>query len=162
MKIIRITTDLEMTVHDFPEGTHEEQNHELRELIGNDCRIYEHVMPERLYTNLKMKNRPTKVPGQCVSMLIDEEGLLKPNHANMIGSYLYKFDEHKNPIAGNILFVGEEWTRDGIDFCGIEDETLCQNRACGMAGFTPASSQFRTAYQPSVLRGFHNVHDGCG
>ncbi len=124
MKIIRITTDLEMTVHDFPEGTHEEQNHELRELIGNDCRIYEHVMPERLYTNLKMKNRPTKVPGQCVSMLIDEEGLLKPNHANMIGSYLYKFDEHKIPIAGNILFVGEEWTRDGIDFCGIEDETF--------------------------------------
>ena len=54
MKIIRITTDLEMTVHDFPEGTHEEQNHELRELIGNDCRIYEHVMPERLYTNLKI------------------------------------------------------------------------------------------------------------
>ena len=47
MKIIRITTDLEMTVHDFPEGTHEEQNHELRELIGNDCRIYEHVMPEK-------------------------------------------------------------------------------------------------------------------
>lgn len=112
MKIIRITTDLEMTVHDFPEGTHEAQNHVLRELIGNDCRIYEHVMPERLYTSLKMKNRPTKVPGQCVSMLIDEEGLLKPNHANMIGSYLYKFDEHKIPIAGNILFVGEEWTRD--------------------------------------------------
>ena len=74
MKIIRITTDLEMTVHDFPEGTHEAQNHVLRELIGNDCRIYEHVMPERLYTSLKMKNRPTKVPGQCVSMLIDEEG----------------------------------------------------------------------------------------
>lgn len=41
MKIIRITTDLEMTVHDFPEGTHEAQNHVLRELIGNDCRIYE-------------------------------------------------------------------------------------------------------------------------
>ena len=57
MKIIRITTDLEMTVHDFPEGTHEAQNHVLRELIGNDCRIYEHVMPERLYTSLKMKNR---------------------------------------------------------------------------------------------------------
>lgn len=50
--------------------------------------------------------------------------LLKPNHANMIGSYLYKFDEHKIPIAGNILFVGEEWTRDWIDFCGIEDETF--------------------------------------
>ena len=33
MKIIRITTDLEMTVHDFPEGTHEEQNHELREEV---------------------------------------------------------------------------------------------------------------------------------
>ena len=35
------------------------------ELIGNDCRIYEHVMPERLYTNLKMKNRP-------MSMMIDK------------------------------------------------------------------------------------------
>lgn len=79
MKLIKISTDLELTVHDFPTGTHSEQNDYLRGLIGNDCELYEHVMPERLYTDLKMKDRPTKIPGQCVSMLIDEEGRLKPN-----------------------------------------------------------------------------------
>lgn len=124
MKLIRISTDLELSVHEFPTGTHSEQNDYLRELIGNKCNLYEHVMPERLYADLKMKNRPTKVPGQCVSMLIDEEGLLKPNIPNLIGSYLYKTDEHNIPIMGNILFVGEEWGGDGIDFCGIEEETF--------------------------------------
>lgn len=123
MKLIKISTNLELTIHDFPTGTHGEQNEYLRELIGEDCRLYEHVMPKRLYTDLKMKNHPTKIPGQCVSMLIDEEGLLKEgNIPNLIGSYLYETDKHKIPIMGNVLFVGEEWTGDGIDFCGIEEE----------------------------------------
>lgn len=125
MKLIKISTNLELTIHDFPTGTHGEQNEYLRELIGEDCRLYEHVMPKRLYTDLKMKNHPTKIPGQCVSMLIDEEGLLKEgNVPNLIGSYLYETDKHKIPIMGNVLFVGEEWTGDGIDFCGIEEETF--------------------------------------
>ena len=79
MKLIKISTDMELSIHDFPDGNHSKQNRELRELIGNGCNLYEHVMPERLYTDLKMKNRPTKIPGQCVSMLIDEEGRLKEN-----------------------------------------------------------------------------------
>lgn len=124
MKLIKISTGLELSVHEFPAGSHSEQNAFLRELIGNGCELYEHVMPERLYTKLKMKNRPTKIPGQCVSMLIDEEGLLKENEQNLIGSYLYKTDKHGYPIMGNVLFVGEEWGGDGIDFCGIEDETF--------------------------------------
>ena len=106
MKLIKISTDMELSIHDFPDGNHSKQNRELRELIGNGCNLYEHV------------------PGQCVSMLIDEEGRLKENVPNLIGSYLYKTDEHGNPIMGNILFVGEEWTGDGIDFCGIEEETF--------------------------------------
>lgn len=52
MNLIKISTDLELSVHGFPTGTHEEQNNKLRELIGNDCRLYEHVMPKRLYTEL--------------------------------------------------------------------------------------------------------------
>lgn len=71
-----------------------------------------------------MADRPTKVSGQCVSMLIDEEGLLKENEPNLIGSYLYEADRHGHPIMGNILFVGEEWGSDGIDFCGIEDSVF--------------------------------------
>lgn len=124
MKLIKISTDLELSVHEFPDGTHEEQNQFLRELIGNDCRIYEHVMPDRLYTELHMFDWPSKIPGQCVSMLIDEEGRLKENVPNLIGSYLYRTEQHGCPIMGNILFVGEELGGDGIDFCGIEDSVF--------------------------------------
>lgn len=70
-------------------------------------------------------DHPTKVKGQCVSMLIDEEGLLKEVIIpNLIGSYLYETDKHNIPITGNILIVGEEWTGDGIDFCGIEESVF--------------------------------------
>lgn len=124
MKIIRITTKNEISVHDFPGGGYRAQNEVLRELIGNNCDIYEHVMPRRLYSDLHMKDHPTKVPGQCVSMLIDEEGRLKENAPNLIGSYLYETDRHGCPIMGNVLFVGEEWGGDGIDFCGIEDSVF--------------------------------------
>lgn len=47
MNLIKISTDLELSVHEFPTGTHEEQNNKLRELIGNDCRLYEHVIHYR-------------------------------------------------------------------------------------------------------------------
>ena len=108
MNLIKISTDLELSVHEFPTGTHEEQNNKLRELIGNDCRLYEHVMPKRLYTELHQMDHPTKVKGQCVSMLIDEEGLLKEVIIpNLIGSYLYETDKHNIPITGNILIVKE-------------------------------------------------------
>lgn len=124
MKLIKVSTDMELTVHDFPSGSYAEQNQFLRNLIGNGCSIYEHVMPGRLYTELHMRNRPTEVPGQCVSMLVDEDGLLKDNEPNPIGCYLYETDRHGSPIMGNILFVGEEWSRDGLDFCGIEDSVF--------------------------------------
>lgn len=45
MKIIKISTEFEMTIHDFPEGTMREQNKVLCELIGNGCDIVEHVIP---------------------------------------------------------------------------------------------------------------------
>lgn len=128
MKIIKISTDLELTEHEFPTGTISEQNEFLRNLIGEGCDIYEHVLPNRLYTKLKMKTRPTNIPGQCVSMLIDEEGLMKDGRivVNPVGSYLYETDKHGYPIVGDILFVGEEWSGDGIEFCGIEESVFNQ------------------------------------
>ena len=123
MKIIRIDTELKLSVHEFPGGNYIQQNHALRRLIGNGCRVYEHVMPQRLYTELHMQNTPTDVPGQCVSMLVDEEGLYKEIAPNVIGSFLYNTAKHGNPIMGNVLFVGEVWGEDGIEFCGI-DETV--------------------------------------
>ena len=52
MKIIKVSTELEMSVHEFPEGTMREQNKALYDLIGNGCDIVEHVMPKRLYTRM--------------------------------------------------------------------------------------------------------------
>lgn len=124
MKIIKVSTELELSVHEFPPGNYAQQNGAFRKLIGNGCDIYEHVMPNRLYTELQMKNQPTRVPGQCVSVLVDGEGLLKENKPNLLGSYLYEADKHGNLIMGNILFVGEKWGEEGIDFCGIEDAVL--------------------------------------
>lgn len=47
-KIIKVSTDLEVTVHDFPQGNMREQNRALYELIGNGCDMIEHVMPVEL------------------------------------------------------------------------------------------------------------------
>lgn len=124
MKIIKISVNLELSVHEFPDGNYTQQNEVLRKLIGNGCDTYEHVMPNKLYTELHMKNHPTRVPGQCVSMLVDGEGLLKDNKPNLIGSYLYEVNKRGNLIMGNVLFVGEYLDKEGIDFCGIENNVF--------------------------------------
>lgn len=124
MNLIKISTDLELTVYEFPDGTYTQQNNMLLELIENHCNIYQCVKPKRLYTELHMSGRLTRTEGQSVCMLVDEEGLLKENKPNLIGSYLYDTDKHGNPIMGNILFVGEKWGEDGIDLCGIEANTF--------------------------------------
>lgn len=122
MKLIKVSTALEVTVHEFPAGNYLEQNKALCGLIGNGCNHVEHVMPKRLYTELKQSNRVTKIPGQCVSMLVDEEFLFREGlEENIVGSYLYETDKHMNPILGNVLFVGEAWKGNGIGFCGIEE-----------------------------------------
>ena len=46
MKIIKVSTELEMSVHEFPSGTIREHNKALCELIGNGCDLVEHVMPK--------------------------------------------------------------------------------------------------------------------
>lgn len=123
-KIIKVSTGMEVTVHDFPEGSIREQNRVLYELIGNGCDMVEHVMPKRLYRELGHSNQPRVKNSKCVSMLIDEEGLLKENKPNLIGSYLYETDKHRQPIVGNVLFVGEAYEGDGISFTGIEPEAF--------------------------------------
>ena len=122
MKIIRITTDNELSVHDFQEGNCSEQNKVLRELIGPKCGLLEHVMPIRLYRELGGSNRAGKEMGSCVNMLIDEDGLRHNLDINTIGSYLYETDKHGHPIVGNVLIAGEVWHGNGISFCGMSEE----------------------------------------
>ena len=122
MKIIRVTTDNIVTVHDYPNGDFSQQNTALSELIGNGCELVEGVRPTRLYSKLKFSCQPTMNEGESVSMLVDEEGLLKDDViVNPIGSYLYGTDKHGQIIAGDILFVGEQIAGDGISYCGLSD-----------------------------------------
>ena len=124
MKMIRITVDNEISVHEFPEGTFSEQNAEIRKQIGPECEIYEHVMPKRLYSEFGGSNKISNIPGQCVAMLVDEEGFHHKLDMNVVGSWLYQSDRHGSPILGNILIVGEVWNGNGISFCGMSEETL--------------------------------------
>lgn len=121
MKIIKITTDNEISVHDFPEGGIMEQDQQLRAMIGPCCGLYEHVMPNRLYTSLGASRRVTRTEGGCTGMLVDGEGVLRELDINAVGSYLYEGDKHGGIIAGNILIVGEYWDGDGIGFCRMSE-----------------------------------------
>lgn len=105
MKLIKITTDNEISVHEFPEGNYSEQNEALADLIGPKCRLCEHVMPNRLYKELGGSNKVGKVKGSCVSMLVDEEFLYHDLDMNGVGSFLYETDKHGSPIMGNILIT---------------------------------------------------------
>lgn len=112
--IIKVDTSGHITVHDFPDGDIGGQTRALAELIG--CEWIEHVMPRRLY-RLGFSNDPREP--NCISMLIDEEGRLKPNKINVTACALYG-----HTIVGNVLFVRDEWTEDGTVFTGIRDEDL--------------------------------------
>lgn len=120
-KLIRVSTDLQVTIHDYPEGSYQMQNGVLCKLIGDDCDLYETVKPRRLYSKVKIGKKMEK-EGHRMVMLVDEEGLLKSLESNILGSWLYETDKHGYPIAGNVLFVGTKYTGMGIDFCGISED----------------------------------------
>lgn len=115
MSMIKITTDNQISIHDFPEGSFREQNKALRDCIGPKCETIEHVMPMRLYNEL----RGSRERGNCVSMLVDEDGHYHDLPVNMVASWLYESDKHGYPILGNVLIIGEKWEGTGISFCGI-------------------------------------------
>lgn len=123
MKIIRIATNNEIAVHEYPEGSFSEQNMELRELIGPECDLLESIRPRRLYQELGASNQIRKpAGGSSVIMLVDEEGFYHHTGINPIGSYLYETDRHGQPIVGNALIIGEHLTEDGAEFCGISED----------------------------------------
>lgn len=115
MKLIKITTENQISVHDFPEGSFMERNMALRDHIGPKCELYERVMPKRLYKELHGSSKR----GNCVSMLVDEDGHYHDLPENLVASWLYESDKHGYPILGNVLIVGEKWEGSGIIFCGI-------------------------------------------
>lgn len=127
-KIIRVSKDLDITVHDFPEGSLSEKSQKLKKLISEDCEMYESVMPKRLYSELGHSNKAENKNSKCVSMLVDDNYLqnTSPDKVcpNLVGSLLYESDKNDWMIYGNILFVGLKNSTNGLEFTGIEPETF--------------------------------------
>ena len=123
MKMIFLSKEGEIRPMEYPSGNHHEQRREICTEIG--CDLFEVVRPKRLYEELGMICGQYSNQGESVAMIVDEEGLLKDGVSiNTIASWLYETDKHGNPIVGNVIFVGERETNDGIEFCGIERETF--------------------------------------
>ena len=117
MKMIKITTNNQISVHDFPDGSFGEQNQVLRGHIGPKCELYEHVMPKRLYNEL----HGSRQRGNCVSMLVDEDGHYHELPENIVASWLYESDKHGYPILGNVLIVGGKWEEQALVFVGSRE-----------------------------------------
>lgn len=67
--------------------------------------------------------RAKRLPEGLV-MVVDEEGLLKPNDINVVGSYLYETDKHGDPIMGNVMILKEIMGPEGPEFAGMWDEDI--------------------------------------
>lgn len=115
--IIKLTADGKLSIPEWSD-----QHEHIIKLIGKKCEIYEHVRPRRLYSVFKCKDTPDrKYLGRCISMLMDEEANYHDLPINPIASWLYEYDRHGSVIRGNVLFVGEMWTTDGLSFCALDD-----------------------------------------
>lgn len=122
MKIIRIKTDNTIQVLQYPKEINLSiENEKLRGFIGDSCEVIEHVRPRRLYDELGAGIEPTRFKGDCVGMLIDDNGIDNKLPVNMVASWLYGADVHGCPIVGDVLIVGEYWEGDGVSFCGLSE-----------------------------------------
>jgi len=66
---------------------------------------------------------PRRLPeGFC--MIVDEEGLLKPNELNHVGSWFYETDKHGEPIVGNVLILKEVYGDEGPEWAGMDDDEV--------------------------------------
>lgn len=89
---LKITTDNKISIIDIDVSDYRE----ILSGIGNGCSIFEIVGTNWLNQYFR----------QPVKMLVDEEGLIKDLDFNAVGSWFYGYEEHGNPIVGNVLIFG--------------------------------------------------------
>lgn len=118
MKIVKITVNNKISVHSFPEGDYTSQREVLKELIGPKCKLLQRVMPKRLYDELGASSKT----GDCVIVLVDEDGERHGLTLNTVGSWLYETDKHGLSILGNILIIGERGNDGEEVYSGLTEE----------------------------------------
>ena len=85
-------------------------------------------------------------------LVIDEEGLLKDKPAvNFIGSYLYKTQEHGNPIVGEVLIMQDIDTNSGPDIGFLTEDQAWYIAGQMMKLATPAFKTVRKALRNSGM-----------
>lgn len=63
--------------------------------------------------------------GDYYCIVCDESGLLKPEvKINIIASYLYGYQEHNQPICGDVIIMKNVFTDDGIDTTGLDNTEI--------------------------------------
>ena len=105
LKAIKLTTDGEIQVIDWPEGdNHFKILRWMQDMVDGAIEIVRPMLLERPYV-----------------MIVDDAGLIKEDDPklNPVGSVLYGFLEHGQPIAGTALILQEVMTPDGADLTGI-------------------------------------------
>ena len=123
MKALKITSGCVITEIDVKEPLHK--------TIGEELGGYFETV------------RPRRVPFP-LTMIVDEEGLLKGLPHNPIGCYMYETDKHNQPIVGDIIIMREEMTNDGIVLIGLEQSHIDDllpliKRLSKMFGKTPTN-----------------------
>ena len=107
MKMVKVTTESDISVVDVSKNPGEYIYSRIAHEIG--CSVIEIVRPQGL-------EHP-------FMMIVDEEGLLVDRPViNPIGSYLYRYQEHRNPIAGHLVIGKEIMTDEGPDIGGLNDQ----------------------------------------
>ena len=126
--LVKVDTEFNVTRHEMPEElvNYTEKSELYNSLIGNGCDTVERVAPRRLYEEFgyDLLYNMTVNQDNVVVMLVDENfGAKSALELNVIGSFLYETDIHGSPILGNVIFIGEHYTEDGIEFIGLSDDT---------------------------------------
>lgn len=113
IRVIRVTTEGYIELDTFTLGD-KYMFEKLAELIGNDCNLVQEIP-------VRPGLRP--VLPENIVVICDEEGLLKENTVNQLGAHIYGVTY---PLMGDIIFMAEAYTEDGIDWVGLDDEDFAQ------------------------------------
>lgn len=57
-------------------------------------------------------------------IIVNEEGIVRGLKINRVGSLLYGSHFHGNPILGDLVVMKTEFTPEGPDIVGLEDDEL--------------------------------------
>lgn len=77
--------------------------------------------------------------GEKYCMVCDEEFLLKGRPViNPVASYFYGLQKHGQPLCGDVLIMKNQFTNDGIDTVGLDNDDIAQINMIFVATFKEA------------------------